>query len=203
MERHHTPSIHQSEPRDSGARAARDRLFFAVYPDSRTANRIVELAGSVRAANRLRGTPLRADRMHVTLHYLGDHTGLPQSLVMSACAAAAKILESSFEIAFDRVASFPARSRGGKRPCVLSNDAADANPHMLSLQRTLGEHLCDADLGHCVERSFSPHVTLLYDKQQVAPECVPAVTWTAREFVLVHSLFGKAEHRVLDRWKLR
>lgn len=57
-------------------------------------------------------------------------------------------------------------------------------------------------LGRWVERNFTPHVTLLYDDRSVAPQAIEPIAWTVREFVLVHSLLGRTEHRILGRWSL-
>lgn len=177
-----------------------DRLFFAVYPDTQAAQRIVELAQSVRAKHHMRGNPLRVDRVHVTLHHLGDHAGLPESLVAAASGAAGDMAMPPFELSFDCAASFPGRAR--KRPCVLRSGEGNSNAALFAFQAALGERLRASGLGRHVERRFTPHVTLLYDERTLAPEPVPPVGWTVREFVLIHSLLGKTEHRVLGRWSL-
>lgn len=177
-----------------------DRLFFAVYPDANAAQRIVELVEAVRAKHHMRGNPLRLDRLHVTLHHLGDYAGLPESLIAAASAAAARMAMAPFAVDFDLLASFTGRAR--KRPCVLRGGGEDANAPLFAFQRALGEQLRTAGLGRHVERRFTPHVTLLYDERALAPEPVPPVGWYVRDFVLIHSLLGKTEHRVLGRWSL-
>lgn len=177
-----------------------DRLFFAVYPDANAAQRIVELAEAMRAKHHMRGNPLRADRVHVTLHHLGDHVGLPESLVATASGAAANMAMPPFELSFDCVASFPGRAR--KRPCVLRSGEGNSSAALFAFQAALGERLRASGLGRYVEHRFTPHVTLLYDERTLAPEPVSPVGWTVREFVLIHSLLGKTEHRVLGRWSL-
>ena len=177
-----------------------DRLFFAVYPDAHAVQRIVELAEATRAKYHMRGNPLRADRVHVTLHHLGDHAGLPESLVGAASEAAAAMAIPPFGVSFDRVASFPGRA--GKRPCVLRAGDEHSNEPLDAFQRALGELLRKQGLGRHVERRFTPHVTLLYDERTLPPEAVDPIGWSVRDFVLIHSLLGKTEHRVLGRWSL-
>jgi 2'-5' RNA ligase len=46
-------------------------------------------------------------------------------------------------------------------------------------------------------------MTLLYDDRSVAEQAVETIGWTAREFVLVHSLLGQTRHIPLGRWPLR
>lgn len=180
------------------AEPASDRLFFAIYPDAQAAQGITELAQSVRTRHGLRGKPLRTDRLHVTLHHLGDHAGLPESLVAAARGAAAQVAMSPFDVGFECVASFPGRA--GKRPCVLRSEKDDSNAALFALQSTLGERLSAAGLGRCIERRFMPHVTLLYDERTVLPDAVPPIGWRVREFALVHSLLGRSVHRVLGRF---
>lgn len=177
-----------------------DRLFFAVHPDAQAARRIVQLAEAMRAKHHLRGNPLREDRVHVTLHHLGDHAGLPESLVAAASAVATRLKTGPFDVSFDRVASFPGRAR--KRPCVLRGGEGDSNAPLFAFHSALGEGLRAAGLGRYVERRFTPHVTLMYDERTLPPEAVEPIGWSVREFVLIHSLLGRTEHRVLGRWDL-
>lgn len=176
-----------------------DRLFFAIYPDPGAAARISDLAKRLRAEHELRGTPLALDRFHVTLHHLGDHEGLPPSLVAAAQEAAATISESAFDVAFDYVASF--RLGGRKRPFVLRGGKDLAR--LMAFQQTIGMAMKKAGLGRWVQPQFTPHVTLLYDDHLVSEQPVEPVSWTVRELVLVHSLLGRTQHIPLGRWPLR
>ena len=181
-------------------RSPSDRLFFAMHPGPRAAQRIVALAELLRTKHDLRGKPLPADRVHITLHHLGDHCGLPESLIEAARAAAARIAMPPFDLTLDCVASFSGR---GKRPCVLRNESAGANQALHALQSDLGQRLREAGLVRYIERRFTPHVTLLYDERGIIPEAVPPITWTVRSFALVHSLLGRGEHRVLAEWNFQ
>ena len=49
---------------------------------------------------------------------------------------------------------------------------------------------------------YLPHVTLLYDDALIDEHPVAPISWTATEFVLVHSLLGRTKHVILDRWAL-
>lgn len=170
-----------------------------MHPDPQAAQRIIELAETLRAKHGSRGKPIPANRVHVTLHHLGDYCGLPESLIETASTAAARIAMPPFEVALDCIGSFPGR---GKRPCVLRNEAAGTNQALHALQSDLGARLRDAGLGRHIERRFTPHVTLLYDEREVSPEIVQPIVWTVSSFALVHSLLGRGEHRVLAAWDL-
>ncbi len=51
-------------------------------------------------------------------------------------------------------------------------------------------------------KPYTPHVTLLYDNQQVPEQVIEPITWRVEEFVLVHSELGKTRHHILQRWPL-
>ncbi|WP_144898285.1 2'-5' RNA ligase family protein [Luteimonas cucumeris] len=176
-----------------------DRLFFAVFPDATAAAAIADIAQALRSQQHLQGKPLRSDRFHVTLHHLGDYAGLPQDVVAKAGQAAAAVDMPAFEVAFDSAASFSGHSR--HHPFVLRGD--DGVVAVRELQRRLGACMATAGLGRLVRPAFTPHVTLLYEERMVAMQTVDRIAWIAREFVLVHSLLGRTEHRVLGRWPLR
>jgi 2'-5' RNA ligase len=175
-----------------------DRLFFAIYPDASTAAQIAQLAQQLRTEHGLQGKPLKPERLHVTLHHLGDYAGLPQDLVEVARAAAASVAAAPFDITFDRVASFTSAPRN--RPFVLRGDHGLAA--LLAFQQSLGEALKKTVLGRWAKPGFTPHVTLLYDDRSVPEQAVTPVSWTAHEFVLVHSLIGQTLHVPLARWPL-
>lgn len=176
-----------------------DRLFFAIFPDAQAAARIAGLAQQLREEHGLRGKPLKTERFHVTLHHLGDYAGLPQDLVEVACAAAAGIAAAPFDVTFDRAASFSTAPRN--RPFVLRG--GDGLASLIAFQQTLGEALKKTVLGRWAKPAYTPHVTLLYDDRSVPEQAVPAVSWTASEFVLIHSLMGQTLHVPLARWPLR
>jgi RNA 2',3'-cyclic 3'-phosphodiesterase len=180
-----------------------DRLFFAIFPDADAAARIAQLALLLRSEHGLRGTPLKPERFHVTLHPLGDYAGLHHGIIASASQAAAAVVRQpfdlSFDIAFDRAASFC--SKPSNRPFVLRG--SDGLAAVTAFQQSLSTEMTKAGLGHWVKPAYTPHVTLLYDDRCVAEQAVEPIRWTAHEFVLVHSLIGQSLHVPLARWPLR
>ena len=92
------------------------RLFFALMPDDATRERLVTVAGALRASRPgLRARWIHPDRYHAPLHFLGDHAALRPGLVEDAIAAADKLRAASFNWTLDGVTSF----RGREPPCVL------------------------------------------------------------------------------------
>ncbi|HEV2539730.1 MAG TPA: RNA 2',3'-cyclic phosphodiesterase [Frateuria sp.] len=188
---------HQSSLAGFAAPHPTDRLFFAVMPPPSVATRLAALAQELRGRLALHGRPRPTAHLHVTLHHLGDFAGLPQQRVEAARAAAAAVAMAAFQARFDRVGSFAGRS--GKHPFVLLG--ADDAAGLRGLHSALGERLAAAGLGRR-ERAFVPHVTLLYDARTVPTQPVEPLEWTAGEFLLIHSLLGRTEYRVLGRWPL-
>lgn len=181
------------------ARKPGDRLFFAVFPDAQAADCIVATAKALRDEHGLRGKPLRAERVHVTLHHLGDHFELPKGIISVAIAAVARVSMTPFEVRFDCASSFAGHARN--KPLVLRGDEA-ALSSLFLLQRELGERMKDAGSASAVDCRFVPHVTLLYDERALPTQTIEPIAWTVREFALVHSLLGKTEHRILRKWPL-
>ena len=68
-----------------------DRLMFLLYPDPATAELIAQEARRLKDALNLRGAPLLTDRLHITLHHLGDYVGLPSDMVAKGKEAGAAL----------------------------------------------------------------------------------------------------------------
>lgn len=175
-----------------------DRLFFAIFPDPATAAGIAERADGLRARHKLSGRPLASDRFHITLHHLGDHAGVRRDIVTMASEAAQTLATPRFDVTFDRSASF---HNGGNNPLVLQG--GEGLEALKGFQRELGLAMARAGIGRLVDKTFTPHVTLLYDRALIAEEPVTPVTWTVGGFTLIHSLLGRTEHIPLARWALR
>jgi 2'-5' RNA ligase len=105
----------------------------------------------------------------------------------------------AFTVEFDRVISFTRGS--GESPLVLySHGSAET---LRTFQGTLGVAMAKSGLSEWVKDRFTPHVTLLYDYSSMIDQAVRPVSWTVREFTLLHSLLGAHRHTVLARWPLR
>ena len=127
--------------------AARQRLFFALWPDGDTQSALAQLAKA-----RLRsgsGRLIVAQNLHMTLAFLG-----PVDAGMRKCAerAAASLRAPAFELEFRRLGYWP-------RPRVLWS-APERTPEGLTmLESTLRNAL--AACGHEPEsRPFRAHITL-------------------------------------------
>lgn len=173
-----------------------DRLMFLLYPDPGAAEEIAQEARRLREALGLRGQPLLTDRFHVTLHHLGDYVGLPGDMVAKGKVAGGALAHAPFEVSFDRAASFA--NRPGNNPFTLQG--GEGVQPLIAFQRALGEKMAGARLKP--DKSFTPHITLLYDGQVVPAQDIAPIRWTVNRFVLVQSKLGQTQHIVLQAWDL-
>lgn len=173
-----------------------DRLMFLLYPDAATAERIAAEARRLRESLNLRGQLLLTDRLHVTLHHLGDYVGLPADVVRKGEAAGAAVAAAPFDVAFDRAASFA--NRPGNNPFTLQG--GEGVQALVAFQQRLALEM--AKVGLKPDKAFLPHVTLLYDGQVVPAQPVLPLAWTVDRFALVQSKLGQTRHVILRTWAL-
>jgi 2'-5' RNA ligase len=173
-------------------------LFFAALPDAQAAAQIERRAMAFQKDLGLEGAPLSADQFHITLYYLGAHNGLPQGIVAKAIETAAALKAAPFDVTFDCARSFAGKSRS--RPLVLGSRKNLAA--LSAFQQKLRAALRQAGLDNWSQPSFTPHVTLLYDRRGVPDQDVDPVSWTVNEFSLVRSLHGLSRHEPMARWPL-
>ncbi len=186
-------------PRRKFGASQKDRIFFACLPDVETAARIHGLAERIKHEHALEGTLILPDHLHVTLFHLGDWHSLPEDIVRLAIAAAETVAADPFEVAFNRAGSFS--NRTGIYPLVLTGFRTAAR--WQALHAALAAALKQAGLGAATQSEFKPHVTLLRDDTRLEPRAIEPISWTVRDFVLIHSLLGKTEHRHLGQWRLQ
>ena len=183
-----------------------DRLFFALFPSEEAIPQIVKTSQQLRDEHGLTGKSLSNDRLHVTLHHVGDYAGgLPNGLVETAQDVASTMAMSAFDVTFERVMSFAGSPRN--KPFVLRGnermnvDSEGGLAALMAFQKAFYLAMCRAGLqGPRTNARFAPHVTLMYDSQGVPEQAVEPVSWSAHDFVLVHSLLGQTKHIHLGRW---
>jgi 2'-5' RNA ligase len=186
-----------SDARPATRPAERHHLFFAIVPDPDTAMRIERLAQRLRVEHGLKGKPLPTAHFHLTLHSVGFHDTFFERVASWAQAAASTVSMPAFNVAFDHVASFHRTTRD--QPVVLlGSDGAAA---LKKFHGVLGTTLARAGFTPRLS-SFTPHLTLLYDKREVAKRTIEPIQWFAREFVLIDSRVGKTQHVQLAKWPL-
>lgn len=178
-------------------RRGKYNLFLGIFPDSGTAQSIIELAHALRLKRGLRGRVRPLSHLHMSLFFLGSTNDIPASaveMIGQVCQPVAAATRP-FEIGFNQVMSF--HGRAGNHPLVFAGDE-DGNQGARKLQGLLGaKFLQDSS----APRKFIPHLTLLYDRLELPAEPVKPVFWTVKDIVLVRSEVGATKYDWLGRWE--
>jgi 2'-5' RNA ligase len=175
----------------------RDYYFFAVMPDAVTALEIDARARELSRRYRLGGRLIGAARYHVSLLGLEPPPGAEAMAVEKMVQAGDAICACAFALRFDQALSFSKNAK--MHPLVLSS--SDTLPALNALQAALGSAM--AGPGATGPGSFTPHVTMLYDRTVVSPTDIPPISWTAHDFVLIKSLRRQSRYVHLRSWPLR
>jgi RNA 2',3'-cyclic 3'-phosphodiesterase len=170
-------------------------LFFAILPSAGDRVRIEQAARGLRSRHGLIRHPVKAARLHVTLHRLGGFAEeVPQDLIDAAMAVASGLVVAPFEIVFHTAVSF-----AGSGAFVLRGD--DAGTPLTAFRNELGLALRQAGLR--AHPSHAAHMTLAYGDRDIPAQRMAPIHWTAEHFVLIDSLVGQGIHRHLGRWRLQ
>lgn len=183
-------------PRPSGPEY---NLVLAIFPDDYTAQQIRELGKSLRKMHGLLGNLRPAAHLHVSLP-IPRRVMHPSETVIErigrACKAVAPII-TPFEIKFDRVISF--RGRTGNRAVVLVNNDHGSDG-IMTLYRSLCAEFAKISFAASKTPKFKPHLTILYDQQELTPKSIPPVCWLVKEIVLVLSEDGATKYHRVGCW---
>jgi RNA 2',3'-cyclic 3'-phosphodiesterase len=178
-----------SVPRSKGNRA---RVFFALWPDDGVRDALA--AAAIAAQARTGGRAIGADKVHLTLFFVG---AIDRARIPALEAAAASMRSNAFELALDSLGYW--RHNGivwcgpARCPTALALLAADLRS-ALERQGVRTE-----------ERAYAPHITLVRDAARAPRDVVFApCVWQARDFVLVESepFEGGMRYAVRARWPL-
>ena len=176
-----------------------DNWFFALQPSPAAQEAIIRCQDEVGARHRLHRYRLAPLNLHVTLHGLDTHSALADSTLRAAEQAAASLKFRPFVVTFDRALSF--KNRRDTHPIVLgcnpeSGAALTAFQHALALALQAAGAIPRAHL------HFTPHLTLFWDPACIDEYPVTPISWTVKQFVLVHSFVRESKHLVVKRWRL-
>ena len=181
--------------------ASIDNMFIAIVPDEEMAKRIKGLGHEVGKLLGVRGKFRPMELLHITLCHVGTYRGglRPghEKIARRICEEVASRFHP-VEVGLDRVGCFTGREDG--LPFVLQS--TDADPDLYALNESLVTGLLKQGVRSSGNQGFTPHVTMAYVKEAVDQVPIQPIRWTAGEIVLIHSLVGKSEHRVLGRWPL-
>ena len=171
-------------------------LFFAIRPDTEAGAAIEKLGARLKAAHRLRGRAIARERLHNTLAAV-HHPGTIAENLACAREIGNQLRHRRFSLCFDWTGSFKGSRQS--HPFVLRGE--EGLEALSEFRETLRLQMVRA--GFLVERSFTPHVTLLWADRCVEDYPIAPIRWTAREFVLTASVQGYSHHIDVARWPLR
>lgn len=191
-------------PRPKAKSDNTDRIFFAVLPDADAITAVRRHTLRLREQHSLWGRPIIDGRLHISLLGLGDYRGIPVSLVKRVWQAANLVLLPSFDVSFDQVLTFAHENTDPSRqkPCVLVESTGRSG--LVGLQNSLMAFMRNFGMSLRQPSSFTPHMTLLYDRKHLPSAPLEPVTWKVREFVLVRSQIGDVgrPYDIVGRWSL-
>lgn len=171
-----------------------DRLFFAVRPDAETVDAICTVRRKLCEKTGLSGADVPPQQLHVPLLRVADYVVPPTVEDIDAIMGQADAVEMiPFRVSFGRVTSL------GRGSLVLTAGRGSAR------LETLSARLRDALTPPGTESrcAVASHMTLMRSEAILRARRLEPIAWTVREIVLVHSLLGKATHRVVGRLPLR
>ncbi|WP_160113654.1 2'-5' RNA ligase family protein [Phyllobacterium salinisoli] len=172
-----------------------ERLFFCLFPHFEAAFLARHFAEQFVWKHHLAGNLLQQQRLHVSLHHIGDFRRLREKFIYAAGLAARAVSMRPFEVTCRSIMSFEsAPSR--KRPLVL---LGESDP-LLELHKCLGAAMKKNGLR--TAEHFVPHMTLSYGSKPVALQATEPIRFVVDEFALVHSKLWLTEYDVLGRWPL-
>ncbi len=181
---------------DRPDRAKTERLFFALWPDDALRQQLRE--SSKPLLDLPAGRPVPAENFHITLAFLG-RVDAPQRACVEAVADAIRC--PAFSVTLDHAGLWP-------RPRVLWLAPTEMPVALTTLAAELhrGAEGCGLKLD---ARPYQAHVTIKRKVREMpgataGQVAVPAVRWSAREFVLVRSASGPqgVVYTPLKRWAL-
>lgn len=170
------------------AAGERARVFFALWPDD--AVRQALSAAALRAQAECGGRAIAAEKIHLTLFFVGD---VERARIAELESYAGAVAATPFDLATDVL--------GYWRHNRIVWAGAHATPVELGrLVTDLTSRLAAAGY-RGEDRPYVPHVTLLRNARRAPREkSLPAPAWHAREFVLAESAEGRYD--VVSRWPL-
>jgi 2'-5' RNA ligase len=178
------------EPAGRPVAPGRLRLFFALWPDDATRERLADWTRAIHRESG--GRAMRPENVHLTLAFLGS---IDPALLPAIEAAAARVKPPAFALAIDEAGYW-------RHNQIAWAGARDVPPGLTALVTDLRAALLEARVPFDV-KPFATHLTLVrkarpgFRMPRVAP-----VDWAVRDFVLVQSINGPdgSHYEVVKRW---
>ena len=167
------------------------RLFFALWPDSRTRARLAYLAGLLPID---KGRRIPPENLHITLVFLGN---VQEQDIPGLVEAAGRLRISGFRLQISRC--------GWWKRATVAWLAPETTPApLLELVEQINRLTMSAGLP-VEKRDYSPHLTVARKvTRPVTGRQFEPIHWDVREFCLVESVTHAqgARYRVMKSWPL-
>lgn len=177
-----------------------ERLFYALFPDLVTAAQVERFGQLFRHEHQMAGRPLLMDRLHISLHLIGNYKRLRGKHLYAAQRAAGVIAMQPFEVTLSGIATFD-DTRPNWHPLVLRAEGGALH----DLQRRLGAAMNQFGLPVEAEKAFLPHMTLSYGPNTIRPREIEPIRFWVKDFFLVHNeryLERLGTYHLLEHWPL-
>jgi RNA 2',3'-cyclic 3'-phosphodiesterase len=178
-----------------------ERLFFGLLVGSPTGAELDECRDQVVRDSDLKGARLKTERLHMTVHHVGDYERLPPRFVYAGRQAAQAVSMPSFEVTFRLVTSFESMPRRDGRPPRWPVVLPGEGDRVFEFHKILGAAM--ERYGLKIAEHFVPHLTLFYASRPITPRAIKPIRFLVDEFVLIHSELGLTRYNILDRWRLK
>jgi len=164
------------------------RLFFALWPDDQTRQKLVRLNQAIEAKG---FRPVQPCNVHVTLAFLGYVDTASELLIKhSATGISAK----PFVLTFDQLSFWSS-------PKILCLTCSHTSDEVERLVATLNKDVASCGL-QTDTRPYQPHITLARHAQYLPDITFEPIIWRAEAFCLVESCSepGGVSYKVKQQW---
>jgi RNA 2',3'-cyclic 3'-phosphodiesterase len=166
------------------------RLFFALWPDDQTRQKLVRLNQAIEAKG---FRPVQPHNVHVTLVFLGHVDAASELLIKhSATGISAK----PFVLTFDQLSFWSS-------PKVLCLTSSHTPDELEKLVAALNREAASCSL-QTDTRPYQPHITLARHAQYLPNISFEPIVWRAESFCLVESCSEPdgVNYKVRQQWPL-
>jgi 2'-5' RNA ligase len=164
------------------------RLFFALWPDDQTRQKLVRLNKSIETKG---FRPVQPQNVHVTLVFLGNVDAAAELLIIHSVTG---ISASPFVLMFDQLSYW-------SRPKVLCLTCSQLVAEVEMLVAALNMEVASFGL-QTENRPYQPHITLARHARYLPDIKVEPIVWRAESFCLVESCSepGGVNYKVRQEW---
>ncbi len=167
------------------------RLFFALWPDTKTRQAVTELSQSI-AAHEFKWVP--AHNFHITLIFMGHIDTNVESLIRQSVE---NITSQPFTLTFDCLSYW-------SKPKILCLSCRRAAPEAIMLEAALDSVVANYGLRTEI-RPYSPHITMARQAHYLPELKIEPLLWRATGFCLVESCSEPDGvcYKVIQHWSFK